>query len=60
MKVARYTGLVLAALLVLVGFLHQYTVGFETDRTLLYISLAIAVIHIGLFASKLGRPEPAN
>ncbi|MFN8290462.1 MAG: amino acid permease [Chitinophagaceae bacterium] len=60
MKLARYTGLGLSLLLVAVGFLHQYSVGFDTNRTLLYISLAFAVIHLGLYASKLGRPEPAE
>jgi APA family basic amino acid/polyamine antiporter len=57
MKMARTTGIVLALLLALVGFLHQNSVGFDTDKTLLYISLVFAVIHIGLYASKLGRKE---
>lgn len=60
MKVARYTGIALALLLVVAGFLHQYVVGFDTDRTLLYISIAFAVIHFFIFASKLGRPEPID
>jgi basic amino acid/polyamine antiporter, APA family len=59
MKVARYTGLVLALLLVVAGLLHQYVMGFETDRTLLYISIVFAAVHLVLFGSKLGRPEPA-
>lgn len=59
MKVARYTGLALSGLLAIVGFLHQYTVGFDTDRTLLYISIAFAAIHLGVFVRKLGRTEPA-
>jgi basic amino acid/polyamine antiporter, APA family len=57
MKIARYTGILLAVLLAIVGFLHQQSVGFDTDRTLLYISIAFAVIHAGLYASKLGRAE---
>ena len=57
MKMARYTGLALCVLLVVVGLLHQYTVGFDTDRTLLYISIAFAVIHLFVFARKLGRKE---
>ena len=60
MRIARYTGLALSGLLVLVGFLHQYTVGFDADRTLFYISLIFAVIHLGVFARKLGRSEPAE
>ena len=59
MRIARYTGLGLAVLLIIVGFLHQYGVGFDTDRTLLYISLLFAVIHLGVFGASLNRPEPA-
>jgi APA family basic amino acid/polyamine antiporter len=57
MRVARYTGLALSALLIAVGFLHQYSVGFENDRTLLYISLAFAVVHFGVFGRKIGRVD---
>ena len=57
MKLARLTGIALAVLLAIVGFLHQQSVGFDADRTLLYISLAFAVIHAALYASKLGRAE---
>ena len=60
MRIARYTGLGLSGLLILVGFLHQYSVGFDKDKTLLYICIIFAVIHLGLFARKLGRVEPAN
>ncbi|MFN8244586.1 MAG: amino acid permease [Ferruginibacter sp.] len=58
MRIARYTSLALCVLLIIVGFLHQYTVGFDTDRTLLYIALAFAVVHLVVFARKLGRAEP--
>ena len=57
MKIARYTGLALSLLLIVVGLLHQYVVGFENDRTLLYISIIFAVIHLGVFARKLGRTD---
>ncbi len=60
MKIARLTGLALSALLILVGFLHQNTVGFDSDRTLFYLSLIFAVVHFGLFGRKLGRIEPAK
>lgn len=60
MKIARYTGLGLALLLIVAGLLHQYVVGFENDRTLLYISIAFAVIHLFVFGNRLGRPEPVN
>lgn len=57
MRMARYTGIALALLLALVGFLHQQSVGFDTNKTLLYISLGFAVVHTLLYASKLGRAE---
>ena len=60
MRIARYTGLALSGLLVIVGFLHQNTVGFDADRTLLYISLVFAAIHLVVFARKLGRVEPIS
>ena len=59
MKVARYTGIILALLLIVAGVLHQWVVGFDKDRTLFYLSIILAVVHLGLYASKLGRPEPA-
>ena len=60
MKVARYTGLGLSLLLVVAGFLHQYTVGFDADRTLLYISIVFAAVHLVAFISKLGKADPVN
>ncbi len=57
MKIARISGMALCLLLIAVGFAHQYSVGFESDRTLLYISIAFAAIHLILYGSKLGRPE---
>ncbi|MCW3073058.1 MAG: amino acid permease [Flaviaesturariibacter sp.] len=60
MRVARYTGIALALLLVVAGFLHQYVEGFETDRTLFYISIGFAVIHLFVFGSRLGKAEPTN
>lgn len=53
MKIARYVGLALAAMLIVVGFLHQYTVGFDTDRTLLYIAIIFAIVHLFIFGRKL-------
>jgi basic amino acid/polyamine antiporter, APA family len=60
MKIARYTGLALTVLLVIAGLLHQYVQGFESDRTLLYIAIIFAAVHVVVFARKLGRPEPIN
>lgn len=58
MKIARLTGLGLCILLVVAGILHQYTVGFDTERTLFYISLIFAAIHLFVFGRKIGRTEP--
>ncbi|RZJ80211.1 MAG: amino acid permease, partial [Chryseobacterium sp.] len=60
MKVARITGLLLSLLLIVVGFLHQYSVGFDTDRTLLYISIIFAAIHLVVFGLKVGRKDALN
>jgi basic amino acid/polyamine antiporter, APA family len=60
MRIARYTGLCLTVLLIVAGLLHQYVMGFDEDRTLLYISIIFAVVHMIVFAMRLGRPEPIN
>jgi basic amino acid/polyamine antiporter, APA family len=60
MKIARYTGLALAVLLIVAGLLHQYVMGFDTDRTLLYIAIVFALVHFVVFGRKLGRPEPKD
>jgi APA family basic amino acid/polyamine antiporter len=60
MRVARYTGILLAVLLIVAGFLHQNIAGFETDRTLFYISIVFAVIHFAVFGLRLNRAEPTN
>jgi hypothetical protein len=45
---------------VLAGALHQYDVGFDSDRILFYISIGFAIIHLVVFGMRLGRPEPVN
>jgi len=60
MKIARFTGIGLCGLLVVAGLLYQYTIGFDGDRTLLYISLGFAVIHLVVFGRKLGRKDAIN
>ena len=55
MKIANYTGLGLSLLLVVAGLLHQYTVGFDADRLLLYFSIIFAVIHLVVFGMKLAN-----
>jgi len=60
MKIARYTGLGLCGLLVIVGVLYQYSIGFDGDRTLFYLAIIFAVIHLVVFGRKLGRPDAAD
>lgn len=60
MKIARYTGLALAALLIVAGILHQSGIGFDEDKTLLYISIIFALVHLFVFGNRLGRPEPVD
>ncbi|WP_028788452.1 amino acid permease [Terrimonas ferruginea] len=55
MKMAHIVGIGLSLLLVVAGFLHQYTVGFETDHTLLYISIIFAAVHLVLFGARIGK-----
>lgn len=50
MRTARWVGIGLSLLLVIAGLLHQWTVGFDADYTLLIISLLFAVFHFGLYA----------
>ena len=57
MRMARYVGLGLCVLLLIAGVLHQYTMGFEADKTLMYISIAFAVIHLFVFARKLSMTK---
>ncbi len=53
MRIANITGLALAGLLVIAGFLHQYSVGFDTNKTLLYIAVIFAAVHVAVFGQKL-------
>lgn len=58
MGIARITGLALCLLLAIVGFLHQNSIGFEKNRTLFYLSLVFAFIHLFVYGRKIGRKEP--
>lgn len=55
MKMAHVVGIGLSLLLVVAGFLHQYTVGFDTDQTLLYISIIFAAVHLVLFGARISK-----
>ncbi|MEO7445580.1 MAG: amino acid permease [Ferruginibacter sp.] len=60
MKAARITGLALSAMLIVVGFLHQMGQGFDSDRTLLYLAIIIAVVHFVLFGLRLNSNKVIN
>ncbi len=55
MHILNYTGIGLCILLGIVGLWHQQTVGWEADKTLLYIAAIFAVVHLFVFGSKLIR-----
>ncbi len=57
MRMARITGIVLAIMLPIAGFLHQLTVGFGEDRTLFYISIIFGLGHLIYYVSKLNLKE---
>lgn len=55
MKTARQVGLGLCVLLLISGFLHQLTEGFDADYTLLIIAILFAVVHVFLYARNISR-----
>jgi APA family basic amino acid/polyamine antiporter len=55
MKMAHVVGIGLSLLLVVAGLLHQWTVGFEADQTLLYISIVFAAVHLVLFGARMSK-----
>lgn len=50
-----YTGIVLSFLLAITGYLHQENTGWDTDRSLFYISITFAAVHLVLFMARLMR-----
>lgn len=58
MKTVLYTGLVLAMLLIVAGFLHQYVVGWEADTTLFWISIVFAIAHLIFYIFRFVRSKP--
>lgn len=49
MHTARWVGIGLSLLLLVAGYLHQLTVGFDADYTLLIIAIAFALFHLVLY-----------
>ena len=61
MKIARMTGIGLALLLVVTGFLHQLPLGWDADLTLFIVSIVFAIIHLVYYAKNiLNKKLPEN
>lgn len=60
MRIARIVSIVACLLLIVAGILHQVTVGFNSDRTLMYIAFIFAAVHLFAFLSKLRLPESSK
>ena len=55
MRTARMVGIGLAVLLLIAGYLHQVTVGFDADYTLLIIAIVFAIFHLGLYLKNINK-----
>ncbi len=55
METARYVGIGLSLLLLVVGFLHQWSEGWNADYTLLIIAIAFAIFHVFLFMRNISK-----
>jgi hypothetical protein len=57
---ARYVGIGLCVLLLISGYLHQVTVGFDADYTLLIIAILFALFHLVLYAVHIKQHKEAE
>ena len=57
LKIARWVSIAMCGLLIITGFWHQATVGFDADRSLLYLAIAFAVLHMLIFGRKLLKTQ---
>lgn len=53
MHTARYVGVALSILLMITGFLHQYSAGWDSDKSLLIIAIVFGLIHLILYIRKM-------
>lgn len=53
MHTARYVGVALSILLIITGFLHQYSAGWDSDKLLLIIAIVFGLIHLILYIRKM-------
>ena len=57
MHTARWVGIGLAVLLLVAGYLHQLTIGFNGDYALLIIAIVFALFHLGLYFVNMKRHD---
>jgi len=55
LKLAYKIGMAISILLVIAGFLHQNSEGFEKDRTLFYIAMVFSAVHFIFYGIKLAK-----
>ncbi len=57
MPIALLTGIALSVVLMLVGLIHQSIQGFATDKSLLFITIVIALSHLIFFLRQFSRSK---
>lgn len=55
LRTANWVGFVMCVLLLIAGYIHQYVVGFDADRTLLYLALIFGAVHIVIYLRNIAR-----
>jgi APA family basic amino acid/polyamine antiporter len=60
MKTARKVGIALSGLLLIVGFLHQLSEGFDADYTLFIIAIVFSVFHFILYIKNIVKNSRAE
>ncbi|MCA0333606.1 MAG: amino acid permease [Bacteroidetes bacterium] len=56
-RIVIYGGIVLSLLLITTGFIHQNVVGWDADRTLFWVAMVLAIVHIIYYFIKLMKDK---
>ena len=56
-RIVIYGGIVLSLLLLATGFIHQNVVGWDADRTLFWVAMVLAIVHIIYYFIKLMKDK---
>ena len=56
-RIVIYGGIVLSLLLIATGFIHQNVVGWDADRTLFWVAMVLAIVHIIYYFIKLMKDK---